>query len=199
MISVLILTKNEEKDLPGCLESVQWSDDIHVFDSFSTDETLTIARKHSAKVTQRIFDNWASHQNWALNNIEFRHPWVLYLDADERVSESLLQHLEDFAAADTQHIGFKIQRRDFAWDGSWLKRSQISPFYLRLFRPGYIRYERLVNPISVPNGSVGTLPGYIDHYPFSKGIPFWLQRHIRYAELEAEMRLTDITNKTRFS
>lgn len=199
MISVLILTKNEEKDLPGCLESVKWSDDVHVFDSFSTDQTLAIATRYSAKVTQRVFDNWSSHQNWALNNLKFKHKWVLYLDADERVSESLFNQLIEFSGAATSHVAFKIQRRDFAWDGTWLKRSQISPFFLRLFKPDRIRYERLVNPVSVPDGSVGALPGYIDHFPFSKGILFWLQRHIKYAELEAEMRLTDLKNKTKFS
>ncbi len=81
MISVLILTKNEERDLPDCLRSVGWSDDIHVFDSHSTDRTVEIASEFGARVTTRRFDNWAEHQNWGLKNIPFRHPWVFYLDA----------------------------------------------------------------------------------------------------------------------
>src|ERR1700690_1195768 len=89
MVSILILTKNEEQDLPGCLESVRWSDDVHVFDSHSTDGTLEIARAAGASIVQRHFDNWSSHQNWALANISFRHPWVLYIDADERVTPEL--------------------------------------------------------------------------------------------------------------
>src|ERR1700730_10970164 len=93
MISVLILTKNEEQDLPGCLESVRWSDDVHVFDSYSTDETLEIAKAAGAHVTQRQFDNWSAHQNWGLANIPFRHPWVFYLDADERVTPELAANL----------------------------------------------------------------------------------------------------------
>ena len=76
MISVLILTRNEEQDLPGCLDSVAWSDDVHVYDSMSEDRTVEIARSRGARVTQRPFDNWASHQNWGLANIAFRHPWV---------------------------------------------------------------------------------------------------------------------------
>ena len=63
-ISVLILTKNEQQDLPGCLQSVARSDDIHVYDSMSTDRTVEIARAHGAKVVQRPFDNWSAHQNW---------------------------------------------------------------------------------------------------------------------------------------
>src|SRR5216683_1723038 len=74
MISILILTKNEEQDLPGCLESVRWSDDIHVFDSYSTDGTLDIARAAGAHITQRHFDNWSSHQNWGLANIPIPNP-----------------------------------------------------------------------------------------------------------------------------
>ncbi|HYQ73039.1 MAG TPA: glycosyltransferase, partial [Gammaproteobacteria bacterium] len=89
MVSILILTKNEEKDLPGCLESVSWSDDIHVYDSFSTDRTVEIAERFGARVTKREFDNWAAHQNWGLQNIRFRYPWVFYIDADERINMEL--------------------------------------------------------------------------------------------------------------
>ena len=92
-ISVLILTKNEQQDLPGCLESVKWCDDIHVFDSYSEDDTVNIATAFGATVTQRVFTNWAEHQNWGLSNIKFKHPWVLYIDADERVSKGLLQKI----------------------------------------------------------------------------------------------------------
>ncbi len=64
MISVLILTKNEAHDLPGALASVAFSDDIHILDSFSTDETVSIAESSGAKVTQRPFDNYAAHRNF---------------------------------------------------------------------------------------------------------------------------------------
>src|SRR5688572_30295992 len=100
MISVLILTKNEEQDLPACLNSVAWCDDIHVFDSYSDDRTTEIAVSSGAKVTQRKFDNWSAHQNWGLANINFKYPWVLYIDADERVSESLYKVLKEFNPED---------------------------------------------------------------------------------------------------
>jgi glycosyltransferase involved in cell wall biosynthesis len=199
MVSVLILTKNEEQDLPGCLASVSWCDDIHVFDSFSNDNTVAIAQKASAQVTQRQFDNWAAHQNWGLNNICFKHDWVFYLDADERVSPELKEVLLKF---DTNHqdvVAYEIQRRDFAWNGRWLKNAQISPFYLRLFRPDKMRYERLVNPISIPDGLVKRMAGYLDHYPFSKGFRAWWSRHLAYADMEASMRLSDQDDKKIFS
>jgi glycosyltransferase involved in cell wall biosynthesis len=183
-ISVLILTKNEEQDLSACLASVAWCDDIHVFDSHSTDATQQIARDAGAHITARPFDNWAAHQNWGLKNIPFRHPWVFYLDADERVTPELQSALVAAAAAPGPNVAFRIQRRDFL-NGTWLRHVQASPFYLRLFRPEKMRYERLVNPVSIPDGPVGQLSGYLDHFPFSKGIAVWLDRHNQYSTLEA--------------
>ena len=62
-----------------------------------------------------------------------------------------------------------------------------------------MRYERLVNPISIPDGPISRLNGYLDHYPFSKGIRFWIERHASYADMEAQTRLNDISSNTRFS
>ncbi len=184
MVSVLILTKNEEQDLPRCLESVRWSDDVHVLDSRSTDRTQEIARAAGARVTVRDFDNWAAHQNWALANLPFRHPWVFYLDADEQMTPGLIEQVLAGADAPGGCVGFQVQRRDF-FLGSWLRHVQTTPFYLRLFRPEKLRYERLVNPVSVPDGPVGRISGYLDHFPFSKGMTHWVARHNSYSTLEA--------------
>lgn len=199
MVSLLILTKNEQQDLPGCLASITWCDDIHLYDSFSDDKTVEIAKKAGATITQRKFDNWSAHQNWGLANIKFKHPWVLYIDADERVSEGLKNWILCMDLANGDCVAYEIQRRDFAWDGTWLKHAQISPFYLRLFRPEKMRYERLVNPVSIPDGKVGRSQGFLDHYPFSKGLRYWWQRHLSYADMEASMRLEDMGKGTKFS
>ncbi len=199
MVSVLILTKNEEQDLPACLASVSWCDDVHVFDSYSDDKTLEIAKNTGAIITQRKFDNWSAHQNWGLSNIPFKHPWVLYIDADERVSNDLKESIFNSDIGAAEFVAYQIQRRDFAWDGTWLKHAQMSPYYLRLFRPSKMKYERLVNPVSIPEGPVGQLKGYLDHYPFSKGMKYWLQRHLQYADLEASTRFEDIKNGVSFS
>lgn len=184
-ISILILTKNEQQDLPDCLKSVAWSDDIHVYDSMSTDDTLTIAKKFGATVTQRPFDNWATHQNWGLKNIPFKHPWVFYIDADERMTLELGQAVQAAAAAAKDEVAFRLQRRDF-FMGTWLKHVQTSPFYMRLFRPEKMHYERLVNPVSIADGLVGQVTGYLDHFPFSKGIGHWIDRHNGYSRFEAQ-------------
>jgi glycosyltransferase involved in cell wall biosynthesis len=185
MISVLILTRNERQNLPRAMASVAWSDDVHVFDSFSTDGTQQIARDLGAQVTERAFENWAAHQNWGLQNIPFRYPWVFYLDADEVVIPELHAGLVAAVKAPGSAVAFRVQRRDF-YEGTWLKHVQASAFYMRLFRPEKMRYERLVNPVSIPDGPVGQVAGYLDHFPFSKGIGDWLERHNKYSTFEAE-------------
>jgi len=192
MISVLILTKNEEKDLSGCLESVRWSDDIHVYDSFSTDNTVEIAKSMGAHVTQRSYDanklafggDEAAHRNWGLRNIPFKHEWVFLLDADERVPASLVTEITQ-VIQDSPHVAYQIRRRDF-FLSSWLRHAQTTPYYLRLVRPERMHYERLINPVSVVDGTTGKLKGYFDHYPFSKGIAHWITKHNHYSTLEAK-------------
>jgi glycosyltransferase involved in cell wall biosynthesis len=197
-VSILILTKNEQKNLPQCLDSVSWSDDVVVYDSFSTDETVRIAERSGARVIQRHFDNWGAHQNWGLQNIQFRNPWVFYIDADERMTRELVQSIRTAVSSAGEHVAFRVQRRDFFMD-TWLKHVQTSPFYLRLFRPEKMRYERLVNPVSIADGPVGSVAGYLDHFPFSKGMSQWLDRHNSYSSLEARQIIENRRHHTPFS
>ncbi len=183
-VSILILTKNEQANLPACLASVGWSDDVVVYDSLSGDDTVAIAKGRGARVVQRAFDNWAAHQNWALQNIDFKYRWVFYIDADERMTAQLHERVLQIVQSAEDHAAFRVQRRDF-FMGTWLRHVQTSPFYLRLFRPDKMRYERLVNPISIADGPVGKVEGYLDHFPFSKGVSHWLERHNSYSSLEA--------------
>lgn len=197
-VSILILTKNEQQDLPGCLDSVSWSDDIHVYDSLSDDATTAIADSRGAHVTLRRFDNWAAHQNWGLTNIRFKHPWVFYIDADERMTPELVEAVTAAAADPGDRVAFRIRRRDFLM-GRWLKHVQASPYYMRLFRPEKMRYERLVNPISLADGPVGDIDGYLDHFPFSKGMSHWINRHNSYSSFEAQQILANRAAGEKFS
>jgi glycosyltransferase involved in cell wall biosynthesis len=205
-VSVLVLTKNEQNDLPACLESVSWCDDIHVLDSGSTDGTCEIARRFGAKVVVRTYPDStrifggdeAAHRNWSLKNTAFQHPWVLLLDADERVTDGLRMAVLAAVKTPGGHVAFRVQRRDFFMD-TWLKHVQTSPFYLRLFRPEKMRYERLVNPVSVADGPVGSVAGYLDHHPFAKGIGHWFERHNSYSTLEARQIMQNRRDELAFS
>ena len=185
-ISVLILTKNEERDLPGALASVAWSDDIHLFDSHSTDSTVDIARAAGAHVHSRVFDDYATHRNAAFA-LDFKHPWLFLLDADERPTPELsaeMQRVVGEAPANT--AGFRLRRRDFLF-GTWLKHAQISPYYIRLVRPERAIYTRAINEVLVVDGPVAELVHPLDHYPFSKGIAHWIAKHNTYSTMEAEL------------
>ncbi len=184
-VSVLILTLNEEANIAGCLESVFWSDDITILDSFSSDRTVELARTRGVKVVQRQFDNWSTHQNWAVQHIDFEHPWVFYIDADERCDSTLREELQTIENGDTIYSAYQVRRKDY-FMGRWLKRAQLYPTWItRVFRPEKIRYERLVNPVAVIDGKVGELTGHLIHYPFSHGIQHWYARHNNYSDMEA--------------
>jgi glycosyltransferase involved in cell wall biosynthesis len=185
-ISVLILTKNEEHDLPGALASVAWSDDVHVFDSHSTDDTIEIAKAAGATVHGRVFDDYATHRNAALA-LEFKHPWLFILDADERPTPELsaeMQRIVREAPANT--AGFRLRRRDFLF-GTWLKHAQISPYYIRLVRVGRAKYTRAINEVLEVNGPIAELLHPLDHFPFSKGFTHWVAKHNTYSTMEAEL------------
>ncbi|MBN9616828.1 MAG: glycosyl transferase family 2 [Acidobacteriales bacterium 59-55] len=187
MISILILTRNEQRDLPDCLASVAWSDDVHIFDSFSTDSTVAIAEAAGAHVSQRVFDDYATHRNAALATLSFKYPWVFLLDADERPTSELSREMQQIALAAPGEIsGFRLRRRDFLF-GTWLKHAQISPFYIRLVRPERSRYTRAINEVIEVDGVVADLSHPLDHYPFSKGIAHWVAKHNLYSTMEAEL------------
>lgn len=185
-ISVLILTLNEETNVGECLDTLSWSDDIVVLDSLSNDATERIAVERGARVVQRPFDNWAAHQNWAVKTIDFRHPWVLYLDADERCTLELRDEMLVRALPEAPESAFRVRRKDF-YMGKWLRHAQLYPTWLvRLFRPQKIFYERLVNPIAIVDGPVSSLNGHLLHYPFSHGVSHWIARHNSYSDFEAK-------------
>ena len=186
MVSVLILTRNEEQDLPGALRSVAWSDDVHVLDSCSTDRTPALARAAGARLHQRPFDDYASQRNHALQ-LPFKHPWLFLLDADERPTPCLALELQNRAHfAPPELAAFRLRRRDFLFN-TWLQHAQLSPFYIRLVRPNRVRYTRAINEQLEVEGSILDLQQYLDHYPFSKGLTHWLTRHNHYSTFEATL------------
>ncbi|MDB5820980.1 MAG: hypothetical protein JWQ11_4620 [Rhizobacter sp.] len=185
-VSVLILTRNEARDLPGCLASVAWCDDVHVLDSCSTDETCDIARKAGASVTVNAFQGYARQRNVGLS-LPFKHAWLLVLDADERMTTALSDEIERFLVdVPPQTAAARFRRRDIWW-GRWLEHAQISPFYVRLLRLGHVRYEREINELLVVDGHTHDLQQSFDHYPFSKGLDHWLDKHNLYSRMEAQL------------
>ena len=188
-ISVLILTLDEEVNLGGCLDSVAWSDDVVVLDSFSRDATPDIARARGARLFQRRFDNYAGQRNFGLRDIQYRHPWVLMLDADERVPSDLRDEMLR-AARDAPESAamFRMRRRDHLF-GRWIRRSSGYPTWFgRLVRIGRAWVERPYNEEFHAEGEAVNLAGHLDHYPFNKGFASWIAKHDRYSTMEAALR-----------
>jgi glycosyltransferase involved in cell wall biosynthesis len=184
-ISVLIPTLNEEKNLPRCLESVSWSDDIVVFDSFSTDRTVEIARRAGARVIQRRFDIESLHRAASLR-VPFKHPWVYNPDADEVATPELRDEmLAATADAGGPEVAYGVRRKDM-FMGRWLRHCSLYPtWFVRLFRPEAVNFERIVNLRYVVAGPQGRLQGHMMHYSFEKGLEAWFEKHNRYSSAEA--------------
>jgi len=184
-ISILILTLNEESNIEAVLDSVAAFDDVVVFDSFSTDRTVALAGSRGARIVQRKFDNWSAHQNWGLANIEFRHPWVFYLDADERMTPALEAEIAGIAAdPSASFVGYYCGRDNY-FMGRLIRRCYPPVPILRFFKPGHVTYQRLVNPVAHVTGAVGQLRNRFLHYNFSKGLTEWIDKHNKYSLAEA--------------
>jgi glycosyltransferase involved in cell wall biosynthesis len=184
-VSALVLTLNEEINVGPCLDTLAWSNDVVVLDSLSTDATRKIAADRGARVVERPFDDWATHQNWAVRRIPFRNPWVFYIDADERCTPELRDEVLARALPEQVAAAFRVRRKDF-YMGRWLRHAQLYPSWLiRLFRPEKIRYERSVNPVAIVEGVTEALEAQLLHYPFSHGVGHWIARHNRYSQFEA--------------
>ncbi|MGD9842436.1 MAG: glycosyltransferase family 2 protein [Steroidobacteraceae bacterium] len=199
-ISILILTLDEEANLTECLASCAWCDDIVVFDSHSTDRTVEIALAKGARVELRQFDNYAAQRNAALHSIQYRHNWVLMLDADERIPAALAEEIQHVIAKAAESTTlFRVRRKDHFF-GRWLRRSSGYPTWFgRLVRPERVRVEREINEEFVTDGGIELLQQHLEHYPFSKGIAWWYERHNRYSSMEALATLTERNKPVQWS
>lgn len=199
-ISVLIPVKNEAHNLPRCLEALQWAEQIFVVDSQSTDDTPTIVQAHRAELVQFHFNGrWPKKKNWALENLPFRHPWVLIMDADETLPPEASDEIRTIVS-DTNHphVGYWINRR-FMFMGKWLRHAYFPNWNLRLFQHDKGRYECLtqqddsgfdneVHEGIVLQGSSGRLNALMNHYAFPD-VDTFMRKHLTYSTWEARVAL----------
>lgn len=200
-VSVLIPAKNEEANLPACLDSVSRADEVFVVDSQSEDRSIEIATELGAKVVQFHFNgSWPKKKNWSLDNLPFRNDWVLIVDCDERITPELWDEIA-IAIQNPNYAGYYLNRRVF-FLGKWIRHGGKYPDWnLRLFKHTAGRYENLGTEtirntgdnevhehviVDPQQGQVGYLKEDMLHIDF-RDIYHWLARHNRYSNWEAKV------------
>ena len=166
-LSVSVIGHNEERNLPRCLDSVKWADELVFVDCGSSDATAQVARRYTANVFSRENDpNLNVNKQFGIDKCSGE--WVLYLDPDEAVTDELRDEIRATLAVPVTFSAFLLPRRN-NYFGRWLRRGGKYPDeQLRLFKKGSASFpcgdvhERL----SV-RGETGRLGAPLDHYPYA--------------------------------
>ncbi len=196
-VSLIVPIKNEADNLPRCLGSVSWADEIFVVDSQSTDGSIEIAERAGAQVVQFQFSGtWPKKKNWALEHLRFRNEWIFILDADETLPPTAETEFRNAIANAGEIAGYWINRR-FLFLGRWLRHAYYPNWNLRLFKHSLGRYEKLTDSATnsgdnevhehvVVQGPTGRLRCEMDHYAFPS-VEIFIEKHNRYSNWEARV------------
>jgi glycosyltransferase involved in cell wall biosynthesis len=163
-ISIIVITKNEEQNIVECLESVHWSNEIIIVDAQSADKTVELAKKYTQHVHIKPWSGYADAKNFALQKVT--NEWVLWLDADERVTPELADEIRNIIRdkANTYDV-YEVARRAY-FLGRWIKHCGWYPGYVtRLFRKNKVKFSssRVHEKIEY-TGTIGRLKNDLLHY-----------------------------------
>lgn len=165
MISAVVLTKNEEKNIKDCLGSLKWCDEVLIIDDYSEDKTTEIAESFGAKVYKKKLENdFAGQRNFGLEKA--KGDWVLFVDADERITPALREEVIKLLSYKvTKYSGFYLKRRDFMW-GRELKYGETGNVkLLRLAGKDVGLWKRRIHEVWEVKGNIGTFHSPLLHYP----------------------------------
>ena len=189
-LTVIVLTLNEEANVPECLDSVAPLDcAVFVVDSGSTDKTVEIAESSGATVVEHPFENYGAQRNWAQANLPIETEWVLHLDADEYLTPELRGSVTEAVQRVKDEVNGFLLRRRTVFMGRWIKHGGHYPSYhARLYRKdsGHCE-ERLYDQHFVVDGRVQKLPG--DMIDTTPDLADWTLRHVKWAAKEAEEQM----------
>jgi glycosyltransferase involved in cell wall biosynthesis len=200
-VSVIVPIKNEAQNLPRCLTSAGWADEVFVVDSQSTDGSQRVAEEFGARVVQFDFNgSWPKKKNWALETLPFRNEWVFILDADEVLPAEAEGEFRTAIANAGERAGYWINRR-FRFMGRWLRHAYYPNWNLRLFRHSLGRYEKLTDVATASGdnevhehvlveGPTGRLRCELDHYAFPS-VEVFVEKHNRYSNWEARVAVAE--------
>jgi (heptosyl)LPS beta-1,4-glucosyltransferase len=162
-LTAIILTLNEERHIEACVRSLHWADEIIVFDSFSRDNTVALAKANDAVVLQHHFENYAQQRNAALDAVET--DWIFFVDADERGSDELAAEIREVIAGRNKAAWF-VPRHNVIFGQVTFGAGWYPDYQLRLLRNGLVQYDRPVHEIAVVQGETGYLKNPLLHYNY---------------------------------
>lgn len=189
------MTKNEANDLPQCLAALTWCDDVHLLDSGSTDKTLQIATSFGLKIWEHPFESFGKQRNYALDHIDIKYNWILFLDADEVVTPKFKDAIIKASQTEDDSIAGYYCCWKMILEGTWLKRCDSFPkWQFRMLRKGRANFTDFGH--GQKEGKVNGTLKYIKepylHYGFSKGWANWIAKHNGYSTSEAKDRIEKI-------
>jgi len=190
-MSVVIIAKNEEKRLEECLKSVTWAEEIVILDDNSTDRTVEIARRYTDRIVTRAMDYEGLHRNFGY--AQATQPWILSLDADERVTSELAEEIARVVPKNQgSHVCYSMPMKIFIGD-EWIRGGGYYPSArTKIFMKGRFRYEDYarVHPRAFYEGTCGHLKGELLHYSF-RDIEDFMRKFNRETSFEAEKWMRD--------
>ncbi len=186
-LTVIIPTKNEEQHIEEVIKSASFADEIMVVDSFSTDKTIEIAKKHTDFILQREYKYSASQKNWAIP--QANNEWILLLDADERVTKELKTEVKEILSKENiKEVAFWIRRKNHFMGRKINYSGWQSDAVIRLFRKSKCKYEdKFVHAEIITNGVVGKMKNKLLHYTYTN-FREYLLKFDRYTTWGAQNR-----------
>jgi glycosyltransferase involved in cell wall biosynthesis len=181
----VILTYNEARHIVECIEALRFADEIVVFDSFSTDDTAALAEGAGARIIQHRFENYSTQRNAALAAVAGEADWVLFVDADERVTPALAQEVRRVIET-PDCAGYRIPRDNYIFGKVTRGAGWYPDYQTRLLRVGAAHYDpnRQVHEIVTLDGTEGTLENALIHYNY-RDMGQFLEKQRRYSAYDA--------------
>lgn len=186
-LTAIILTYNEEEQIPDCIDSLGFADRVVVFDSFSADNTVAVAEQHGADIFQHRFENYAWQRNAALETVAGCTDWVLFVDADERVGSELADEIPEKTKLQG-YAGWRIPRHNYIFGVLTTGAGWYPDYQTRLLRAGQARFdpERLVHEVVQLDGAEGTMKHALVHHNY-KDLAHFLEKQERYLRYDVQM------------